>query len=160
MPAQDGARGDQAMAAQRSGQPPDERGEHGPVRPLQARSGVGAAEHGDLVAQHEELDVLGGGRAAQQQEQPEHLLEDQIQQPQRHGGDHARPLAITITAGQRHVQHSGTPQAARDRGQRANRRLHARWAAFDARLKLPVVANTAIARELAGWCWSLAVLDD
>jgi transposase len=49
--------------------------------------------------------------------------------------------------------------AARDRGQRANRRLHARWAGFDARHKLPVVANTAIARELAGWCWSLAVLD-
>ena len=23
----------------------------------------------------------------------------------------------------------------------------------------PVVANAAIARELAGWCWSLAVLD-
>ena len=50
--------------------------------------------------------------------------------------------------------------AARDRGQRANRRLHTRWARFDARHKLPVVANTAIARELAGWCWSLAVLDD
>ena len=50
--------------------------------------------------------------------------------------------------------------AARDRGQRANRRLHARWALFDARHKLPVVANTAIARELAGWCWSLAVLND
>ena len=49
--------------------------------------------------------------------------------------------------------------AARDRGQRANRRLHARWAGFDARHKLPVIANTAIARELAGWCWSLAVLD-
>jgi transposase len=50
--------------------------------------------------------------------------------------------------------------AARDRGQRANRRLHARWVGFDARHKRPVVANTAIARELAGWCWSLAVLDD
>jgi len=50
--------------------------------------------------------------------------------------------------------------AARDRGQRANRRLHARRALFDARHKLPVVANTAIARELAGWCWSLAVLND
>jgi transposase len=49
--------------------------------------------------------------------------------------------------------------AARDRGQRANQRLHARWAGFDARHKLPVVANTAISRELAGWCWSLAVLD-
>jgi transposase len=49
--------------------------------------------------------------------------------------------------------------AARDRGQRANRRLHARWASFDARNKRAVIANTAIARELAGWCWSLAVLD-
>jgi transposase len=50
--------------------------------------------------------------------------------------------------------------APRDRGQRANRRLHARWIAFDARRKQPAVANTAIARELAGWCWSLAVLKD
>ena len=91
MPAQDRVRGDQAMATQRSGQPPDEGGEHGPVCPVQAWSWVGAAEHGDLVPQHEELDVLGGGRAAQQQDQSEHLPEDQIQQPQRHGGDHAQP---------------------------------------------------------------------
>ena len=48
--------------------------------------------------------------------------------------------------------------ASRDRGQQANRRLHARWAGFDARKKRSVVANTAVARELAGWCWSLAVL--
>ena len=94
MPAQDGARGDQAMATQCSGQPPDEGGEDGPVRPVQAWSGVGAAEHGDLMPQHEELDVLGGGRAAHQQDQSEHLLEDQIQQPQRHGGDHAQPPTV------------------------------------------------------------------
>ena len=49
--------------------------------------------------------------------------------------------------------------AARSRGQAANRRLHARWARFDERKKRSVVANAAIARELAGWCWSLAVLD-
>jgi transposase len=49
---------------------------------------------------------------------------------------------------------------ARARGQAANRRLQARWTAFDARKKRSVVANVAIARELAGWCWSLAVLDD
>lgn len=49
--------------------------------------------------------------------------------------------------------------AARARGQQANRRLHTRWAGFDLRRKRPAVANTAIARELAGWCWSLAVLD-
>jgi hypothetical protein len=94
MPAQDRVGGDQAMAVQRSGQPPDERGEHGPVRPLQAQSGVGAAQHGDLMPQYEQLDVLGGGRATQQQEHPQHPLEDQIQQSQRHGGDHARPLVI------------------------------------------------------------------
>jgi transposase len=50
--------------------------------------------------------------------------------------------------------------AARARGQLANQRLHARWQSFDARKKRSVVANTAIARELAGWCWSLAVLDE
>jgi transposase len=49
---------------------------------------------------------------------------------------------------------------ARHRADQANRRLHARWVRFDARGKRLVVANTAIARELAGWCWSLAVLDD
>jgi hypothetical protein len=80
------------MAAQCSRQPPDERGEHGPVGPVHAGSGVGAAEYGEFVSQHEELDVLGGGRATQQQEQPEQVLEDQVQQAQRHGGDHARPL--------------------------------------------------------------------
>jgi transposase len=31
---------------------------------------------------------------------------------------------------------------------------------FDERHKRPVIANAAIARELAGWCWSLAVLED
>jgi hypothetical protein len=26
--------------------------------------------------------------------------------------------------------------------------------------KRPVVANAAIAREMAGWCWSLAIMAD
>jgi len=50
--------------------------------------------------------------------------------------------------------------AARARGQAANRRLHQRWVHFDERKKRSVVANMAVARELAGWCWSLAVLDE
>jgi hypothetical protein len=41
MPAQDRVRGDQPMATQCSRQPPHEGGEHGPVRPVQARSWVG-----------------------------------------------------------------------------------------------------------------------
>ncbi len=51
------------------------------------------------------------------------------------------------------------PAAARARGDAGNRRLHARWVRFNQRSKRHVVANVAIARELAGWCWSLAVMD-
>jgi len=86
MPAQDRVRGDHAVATQCAGQPPDELGEHGPVRPVQARTWVGAAQDRNLVAQHEELDVFSGGRATRQQDQPEHQPEDQVQQPQRHAG--------------------------------------------------------------------------
>ncbi len=50
--------------------------------------------------------------------------------------------------------------AARARGDAGNRRLNARWDTFRARRKRHVIANVAIARELAGWCWSLAVMDD
>jgi transposase len=70
---------------------------------------------------------------------------------------HRKPLRPTVALRRR--QDAAGP-AARDRGQRANRRLHARWVGFDTRHKPPAVANTAIARELAGWCWSLAVLED
>jgi transposase len=52
------------------------------------------------------------------------------------------------------------PAAARARGDAGNRRLHQRWAVFIERRKRHTVANVAIARELAGWCWSLAVLED
>jgi hypothetical protein len=78
MPTQDRARRDQAMAMQGSGQLQDEGGEHGPVRPVQARSRVGAAQDGDFVAQDEEFDVLGRGRSGHQQDQSKYLPEDQI----------------------------------------------------------------------------------
>ena len=66
MPAQDRVRGDQAAAAQCPRQPLNEGGQHGPVRPVHARSWLGAAEHSDLVAEREKLDVLGGGGAGHQ----------------------------------------------------------------------------------------------
>jgi transposase len=49
--------------------------------------------------------------------------------------------------------------AARERAHQGNLRLHRRWRAFEARGKRNVVANAAVARELAGWCWSLAVME-
>ncbi len=47
---------------------------------------------------------------------------------------------------------------ARERAHQGNLRLHRRWRSFEARGKRRVVANAAVARELAGWCWSLAVM--
>ena len=52
------------------------------------------------------------------------------------------------------------PAAARTRGHAGNQRLHQRWVTMTARKKKHTVATTAIARELAGWCWSLATLPD
>ena len=44
------------------------------------------------------------------------------------------------------------------RGDEANRRLHAQWVKYDERGKKPAIANTAVARELSGFCWSLAMM--
>lgn len=84
------------------------------------------------------------------------------------GNTHARRLLVEAAWHHRRQNRAGkvmldrwqnAPAAARLRGQEGNRRLHARWQRFDARGKRPVVANVAVARELAGWCWSLAVMD-
>ena len=50
-------------------------------------------------------------------------------------------------------------EQARTRGQTGNRRLHERWVALLERKKKAAVANVAIARALAGRCWSLATLE-
>ena len=50
--------------------------------------------------------------------------------------------------------------AAVARAQAGNHRLHQRWVGYSERKKRPVLANVAVARELAGWCWSLAMLPE
>jgi transposase len=55
---------------------------------------------------------------------------------------------------------SQAPAAARVRGHAGNQRLHARWSRLAEHNKKHTVACVAIARELAGWCWSLATLPD
>jgi transposase len=57
-----------------------------------------------------------------------------------------------------HERWQRAPPAARARGDAGNRRLHTRWVTFNLRRKRAVIANAAIARELAGSCWSPAVL--
>jgi hypothetical protein len=46
------------------------------------------------------------------------------------------------------------------RGHEGSRRLHSRWQGFQARRKKDTIAAVVIARELAGWGWSLAVMDN
>ena len=85
------------------------------------------------------------------------------------GNTHARRLLVEAAWHHRSRYRPGktmrerwelaTP-AARVRGDAGNRRLNKRWDTFTARRKKPVIANVAVARELAGWCWSLAVLDE
>jgi hypothetical protein len=60
VPAQDGAGGDQPMVPQPRGQEPDQRGEDCAVGPVEPGLRMSAAQHGDLVPQHEQLGVLGG----------------------------------------------------------------------------------------------------
>ena len=85
------------------------------------------------------------------------------------GNSHARRLLVGAawhhrktyrpTAVLRRRWELATP-AARARGHAGNQRLHARWVRYAERKKRPVAANVAVARELAGWCWSLATLPD
>jgi transposase len=70
---------------------------------------------------------------------------------------HRTPYRPSVVLQRRWDQ--STP-AARTRAHAGNQRLHARWINYNLRNKKGVVANVAVARELAGWCWSLAVLPD
>ena len=70
---------------------------------------------------------------------------------------HRKPYRPTAVLRRRWQQ---APPAAVARAQAGNHRLHQRWVAFNDRRRRPVVANVAVARELAGWCWSLAMIPD
>lgn len=85
------------------------------------------------------------------------------------GNPHARRLLIEAAWHHKaayapgktmHDRWALAPAAAAERGDAGNRRLHHRWQVLTAHKKKHTVANTAIARELAGWCWSLAVLQE
>ena len=85
------------------------------------------------------------------------------------GNSHVRRLLVEAAWHHRSTYRPGAvlrhrwdqaPAAARARAHAGNQRLHARWVGLNLRRKAAVIANVAVARELAGWCWSLAVLPD
>jgi transposase len=84
------------------------------------------------------------------------------------GNSHARRLLVEAAWHHRkpyrpsrelRTRQAGQPAVVRDRAERGNRRLHSRWRGLDARGKRSTISAVAVARELAGWCWSLAVMD-
>jgi transposase len=70
---------------------------------------------------------------------------------------HRRPLRRPSRELEQRRQ--GQPAAVRARADQAGRRLHRRWRTLDERGKRSTISAVAVARELAGWCWSLAVMD-
>ncbi len=85
------------------------------------------------------------------------------------GNGHARRLLVEAAWHQRRPasrvgrelarRRAGQPALVRERAEAAEIRLQRRWRRFDARGKRSTVDAVAVARELAGWCWSLAVMD-
>jgi hypothetical protein len=110
MPAQDRARCDQAMPPQHLRQPADEGGEDRAIRPIQARLRIDSAQHGNFVAQHQQLDVLGHRRATKQHQQIQQPDEDKVEQTQRHGARSCLLAKPANLPGQQRGPTSGTPQ--------------------------------------------------
>jgi hypothetical protein len=73
-------RPDEQPVPARAGQQARESSKHGSVCPVHPRPGHPASQHRDLVAQHEQLGVLGGRAPRQQRKPPHHLAEQQIEQ--------------------------------------------------------------------------------
>jgi transposase len=83
------------------------------------------------------------------------------------GNPHARRLLIEAAWHHKPIYRVGpvlqarwdlAPAPVRARAHEGNQRLHHRWTVFTDHHKKHTIATTAIARELAGWCWSLATL--
>jgi len=70
---------------------------------------------------------------------------------------HRQPLRTSVAI---EARRSGQRPEVRARAEAAGVRLHHRWYHLERRrgVRSTIVA-TAVARELAGWCWSLAVMD-
>ena len=85
VPAQYGARGDQPAHPQPCWQEPDQRSEDCAVGPVEPGPGIGAAQHGDLMPQHEQFGVLGRRCPAEQNQPAAEPAEDEVEQAQGHG---------------------------------------------------------------------------
>ena len=69
-----------------SGQHPADRGEHGPVSGFELGSGNLATQHGELMAQDEDLKILGSITASEQREQLDGAAQREVGEFGQHQG--------------------------------------------------------------------------
>jgi hypothetical protein len=84
VPAQNRGRGDEQPEATANGQQSGERGDQGAIGPGHPRARCAPSEHGELMAQDQDLDVLGGVRSGVQHHPAQELGEHQVDQLHRH----------------------------------------------------------------------------
>jgi hypothetical protein len=64
--------------AQRGSEQSVQRAKRGAVDPRQGRAWVVSAQHGELVTEHEDLDVLGRAGSGEQRQSTQHSGEQQV----------------------------------------------------------------------------------
>jgi hypothetical protein len=80
VPAQDGGRGDEQPEASADREQSGEGSEQGAVGPAHPRARRASLEHGELVAQDQDLDLLGGVGSGAQHNPAEELCEHLVGQ--------------------------------------------------------------------------------
>jgi hypothetical protein len=83
VPAQDGGRGDEQPEASAGREQSGEGGDQGAIGPAHPRARRAPLEHGELVAQDQDLDLLGGVGSGPQHDPAQELGEHLVDQPQR-----------------------------------------------------------------------------
>jgi hypothetical protein len=86
VPAQQRPGGDEPQSAQMRGQQPAQRAEDGAVDPGHGRAWVLSTQHGDLVAEHKDFDVLGCVAAGEQCQPAQQAGEQQVGESEGHSG--------------------------------------------------------------------------
>jgi hypothetical protein len=103
--------GDDPLRPQLAGQQPRQRGQHRTIRPRQPRPADLAAQHGHLMPQYDDLDVLRGVGSGQQRQPAQHPQHAQVQHPHSHNPRSCRATLSGKPAGQHRCTDSGTVQA-------------------------------------------------
>jgi len=86
VPAQQRSGRHQPQLAQRGRQQPAQRAEYRAVEPRERWPVVRAAQHGDLMTQHQDLDVLCRVGAGEQRQPAQHASKHQVDESEGHSG--------------------------------------------------------------------------